>query len=188
MDNTRTKFEEAQVGDVVICYDENLLDQTEHKMVITSIEDDEHEVCESNPLGRKLYGDDMSDEAHNQVCMVHPGNFVSIRPIATDWRELYDYVYDNYFENCVELSSGFFNFNVKMPKKDILFAWKYLEEKINEDEVFREENGQIFDEEDFVPEGEYEDIYEGNCMVFLDAFNDPRFHRVAEGEEACFIY
>ena len=75
-----------------------------------------------------------------------------------------------------------------MPKKDILYAWKFLEEKINEDEVFREENGQIFDEEDFVPEGEYEDIYEGNCMTFLDTFDDPRFHRVAEGEEACFIY
>ena len=93
-----------------------------------------------------------------------------------------------YLSKCRESGRGIMQYRLNLPSETKQRLWKYLEEKINEDEVFREENRQIFDEEDFVPEGEYEDIYEGNCMVFLDAFNDPRFHRVAEGEEACFIY
>lgn len=201
MDNTRKDFDQVKVGDVVVCYDEYQHDYVEHEMVVTSIEDDKADVCEDNPLGRKLYGNDITDYSdESMICMVHPGNFVSIRPVPTNADELFKYVYDAYMNDSVELSSAYFDFNVKMPEKDILLAWKLAQENINGDYVYRsagtkewiDETRPVYDEDDnFVPEGEYEDIYEGKAGEFLSKFNDRRFGRrdyEDSPEEFDFIY
>ena len=190
MDDSRKNFEDATIGDVIICYDEYSHDYVEHKMVVTSIENDPCNICEDNPKGRTLYGHDISDESvDGYISVVNPGNFVGIRPVPTTARELFDYVVEDYQKCSVELNTAYLNFKVKMPEKEILLAWKELEETVNSDYVCRIENDVKYDENcDFIPEGEFEDVYEGNCMEYLDNFKDPRFHRFDDEYETSFIY
>jgi hypothetical protein len=195
MDNTRKDFDQVKVGDVVICYDEYQHDYVEHEMLVTSIEDDKADVCEGNLLGRRLYGDDTTDENdESRISMVHPGNFVSIRPVPTNADELYEYVHDYFMNSSVELSTAYFGINVRMREKDILLAWKMAQEDLNGDYVYRDGDGdgENDSDEDFIPEGEYEDIYEGIAEEFLNNFKDTRFHRKdypgEEDEEFDFIY
>ncbi len=117
--------------------------------------------------------------------------------VITTADELYDKVFNDYMDNSVELSTEYFDVTVKMPKKDILLTYKHLEEDINGDYVCRvEQDNQLgkqeYDEDkDFIPTGEYEDIYEGNCKDFLDAFKDKRFRRYTDEDddsEVDFIY
>lgn len=99
-------------------------------------------------------------------------------------KELETYVYDAYHDDDVELNSEFFDVQVKMPKKDILIAYANIQDTINGDAVVRLTNINLatFEgyvgrcdidttEVDLIPEGEYEDIYEGNCKDFLKSFN-----------------
>ncbi len=85
-------------------------------------------------------------------------------------KEFFDHVMEEYRKDDVELSSLFFDFNIKMKKVDILETYAELQDTINGDDVVRMENGGPVDE--LIPAGEFEDVYEGNCKEFLERFND----------------
>ncbi len=93
-----------------------------------------------------------------------------ITDIITSSKEMVDHVLDEYRKDDAELSSLFFDFGVKMKKADILSAYAELQRIINGDSVIRLEDGKEADE--FMPNGMYTEIYEGNCMAFLEGFND----------------
>ena len=73
-------FLEVKVGDIVVCYDEYNHDYVEHKVKITSIEEDEEYATKTNPKGRVLYGDDLTyaDDDELMVCVVYESNFVKL--------------------------------------------------------------------------------------------------------------
>lgn len=99
--------------------------------------------------------------------------------VITDSDELEDYILEEYNKESVELSSLFFDVQVCMPKRDILEAYQSIQHLINGDYVGRfdavkDMDGNIIDWEErdtFIEDGEFEDIYEGNCKDFLNSFN-----------------
>ena len=100
---------------------------------------------------------------------------------------LYEYVCKGYKANEVELSSAFFDVNVEMPEKDIIETFARCQKEINGDDCVCIKDG--IEQEELIPEGEYQDIYKGNCQRYLDAFDDKRFHRfIDEEEEVDFVY
>lgn len=107
-----------------------------------------------------------------------------IKNTITTTKELENYVYNEYHNDDIELNSEFFDVQVKMPKKDILTAYANIQDTINGDAIVRLTNINLASfegyvgrctidttEVDLIPEGEYEDIYEGNCKDFLRGFN-----------------
>ena len=99
---------------------------------------------------------------------------------------LIDHVFDDYRKYDVELSGLFFDFDVKMKEKDIIEAYKYIQHEINGDIIYRVKKGVNFDpeteflteeevdayfEDKIMSEGEFEEVYEGNCQGFLESFN-----------------
>ena len=90
-------------------------------------------------------------------------------PIETK-EALYWYVRNDYMKYDQELSSLHFDVKVRMPKRDILETYKYLQKDINGDEVVRLVNG--VESSIFIPRGEYKDIFNGNCKDFLESFNE----------------
>lgn len=103
--------------------------------------------------------------------------------VITTANELENYIYDEYRKYDTELNGLFFDVQVKMVKKDILTAYANIQKNINGDDVLRllepeledigEERPNIWGTDtDLIPEGEYEEIYEGNCKDFLESFND----------------
>lgn len=73
-------FLDVNVGDVIICYDEYNHDYVEHKLKVTSIEENGEYVTETNPKGRVLYGDDLTygDDDELMICTVFESNFISV--------------------------------------------------------------------------------------------------------------
>lgn len=71
---------DVNVGDVIICYDEYNHDYVEHKLKVTSIEENGEYVTETNPKGRVLYGDDLTygDDDELMICTVFESNFISV--------------------------------------------------------------------------------------------------------------
>ena len=101
-------------------------------------------------------------------------------------KEFYDHVLAEYWRDTVELNSLHFDVYVKMKEKDIIETYAEIQCAINGDEVVRIENGIIQD--DLIPEGEYETLYEGNCRKYLESFNtNPRFARFCDEEKLDFI-
>jgi hypothetical protein len=86
-----------------------------------------------------------------------------------------------------------------MKKKDILLAYANIVKNINGDSVIRlskpikieknesEDENVWGTEEHLIPEGEYDEIYEGNCKDFLENFNgkesETGLYRVMDYEE-----
>lgn len=103
--------------------------------------------------------------------------------VITGGEELVCRVIDKYHREDVELSSLFFDVHVRMPKKEILRAYAKCQEIINGDEVVRVEDGVIQDE--LVPEEEqFDQVYDGSCMEFLESFNgQTRFRRYMDENE-----
>lgn len=100
--------------------------------------------------------------------------------------ELINSVLTEYRKESEELNSLFFDFDVKMKKSDILESYKELQRIINGDNVIRMVDGKEADE--FIKEGTYTDVYEGNCMDFLESFNlSNEFKRFTDDEELSFI-
>lgn len=102
--------------------------------------------------------------------------------IYTTENEIENHVYDEYRKYDTELNGLFFDFPVKAPEKVLLFAYANIQKNINGDSVMRLENPEIEEtnepndniwgkDVDLIPEGEYEDIYEGNMKDFLESFN-----------------
>lgn len=92
--------------------------------------------------------------------------------------ELESYVLKEYNMYDTELNALFFDVQVHMQKRDILKTYKKLVEQINGDHLGRyefhhnEADGIVIDYEfeEFLPEGEYEEAFEGNCKDFLESF------------------
>lgn len=118
--------------------------------------------------------------------------------VITTADELENYIYDEYRKYDTELNGLFFDVHVKMKEKDILRAYATIQKNINGDDVIRllepeieetdEPNDNIWGiDADLIPEGEYEDIYEGNCKDFLESFNEKELEtgicRVMDCEE-----
>lgn len=102
--------------------------------------------------------------------------------VYTNEEEIENRVYEDYRKYDTELNSLFFDFQVKAPEKVLLETYAEIQHTINGDYVIRLEDPEIEEtgdcdnniwgkEVDLIPEGEYEDIYEGNYKDFLESFN-----------------
>lgn len=99
--------------------------------------------------------------------------------VATD---IENKVFQDYRNESTELNALFFDFDVKMSKRELLELYFEIVYQINGDYVIRLDDF-TFDKtaekitvtgheaKDLIPEGIYEDIYEGNYKDFLEAFN-----------------
>ena len=89
-------------------------------------------------------------------------------------QELIDKVYDDYVNNSVELSMAYFDFDVDMPKNEILSAYSDLQFMCNGDDV------------------EFpwtEGCYAGNCAEFLKKCGeDARYRRYDKDYEYDFVF
>lgn len=116
-------------------------------------------------------------------------NLANGEPLTTK-DALYWYVKNDYMNYDQELSSLHFDVNVCMRKRDILEVYRQLQKDINGDEVVRLVNG--VEREDFIPKGEYKDVFEGNCKDFLESFNgreyETGFCRYNGEEQLDFIW
>lgn len=94
--------------------------------------------------------------------------------MITTRQELIDKVYDDYVNNSVELSMAYFDFDVDMPKNEILSAYSDLQFMCNGDDVeFPWTDGK----------------YTGNCAKFLEECDkDPRYRRFNGDEEVEFTF
>ncbi len=110
--------------------------------------------------------------------------------VFTDVKELVNFVCEDYHRYDTELNSLFFNFNVRMKKRDILLAYSEIQDIINEDSIVYIGGFMNIDIDGYFEndDADYTDIYEGNCMEFLESFNGSGiFARVAEEEIVDFI-
>ena len=108
--------------------------------------------------------------------------------MITSISDLINHATSEYIKDDVEFSASFFDVEVSMPKKNIIYAYAECQTKINSDECVCIDKGMRL--EDIIPAGEFEDIYTGNCKDFLLTLNnDVRFHRFTnEGEEVEFVF
>lgn len=112
-------------------------------------------------------------------------------PVYTDSRSIKNKIYEEYRKNDTELNSLFFDFQVKMPEKELLKIYSEVVHVINGDDVIKLEdvkiqssnfstfpiesilrNAIIGRKMDLIPEGQYEEIYEGSFKDFLESFNN----------------
>lgn len=63
-------FEEIEVGDVVVVFDDAAHDYTEHKILVQSIE--------NTSEGTLCYGEDLTDDTDNCITVVNELNFVRV--------------------------------------------------------------------------------------------------------------
>ena len=101
---------------------------------------------------------------------------------------MYKHVMDEYNKYDTELNGLFFDFRVRMQKKDIMRTYAKLQSDINGDWVLRFANDKGKDE--LIPNTpEWDEIYEGNCKDFLESFNgSDEFRRYNDGERVDFVW
>lgn len=102
--------------------------------------------------------------------------------------DMYKHVMDEYNKYDTELNGLFFDFRVRMSKKDIMETYAELQSDINGDFVGRFENDKEQDE--LIPHApEWFEVYEGNCKDFLESFNgSDEFRRYNDGERVDFVW
>ena len=104
-------------------------------------------------------------------------------PVYTDSRSIKNKIYEEYRKNDTELNSLFFDFQVKMPEKELLKIYSEVVHVIDGDDVMKLEDVKIQSSDfstntiigrkmDLTPEGQYEEIYEGSFKDFLESFNN----------------
>lgn len=104
-------------------------------------------------------------------------------PVYTDSRSIKNKIYEEYRKYDTELNSLFFDFQVKMPKKELLKIYSEVVHVINGDDVVKLEDVKIQLSDfstntiigrrmDLITEGQYEEIYEGSFKEFLESFNN----------------
>ena len=104
-------------------------------------------------------------------------------PVYTDSRSIKNKIYEEYRKNDTELNSLFFYFQVKMPEKELLKIYSEVVHVIDGDDVMKLEDVKIQSSDfstntiigrkmDLIPEGQYEEIYEGSFKDFLESFNN----------------
>lgn len=106
--------------------------------------------------------------------------------MITDQKAMYDYVIMEYQKYDTELNGLYFDFDVRMKEREILDTYALIQYTINGDEVVRIEKD--VQEEPLIPEGEFEGIYEGNCMEYLERYNNSNFARYCDDEKLDFIF
>ena len=95
-------------------------------------------------------------------------------PVYTDSRSIKNKIYEEYRKYDTELNSLFFDFQVKMPEKELLKIYSdvvKLEDAKIQSSGFST-NTIIGRRMDLIPEGQYEEIYEGSFKEFLESFNN----------------
>lgn len=103
-------------------------------------------------------------------------------PVYTDSRSIKNKIYEECRKYDTELNSLFFDFQVKMPKKELLKIYSEVVHVINGDDVVKLEDVKIQLSDfstntiigrrmDLIAEGQYEEIYEGSFKEFLESFN-----------------
>lgn len=104
-------------------------------------------------------------------------------PVYTDSRSIKNKIYEEYRKNDTELNSLFFDFQVKMPEKELLKIYSEVVHVIDGDDIMKLEDVKIQSSDfstntiigrkmDLIPEGQYEEIYEGSFKDFLESFNN----------------
>lgn len=104
-------------------------------------------------------------------------------PVYTDSRSIKNKIYEEYRKNDTELNSLFFDFQVKMPEKELLKIYSEVVHVIDGNDVMKLEDVKIQSSDfstntiigrkmDLIPEGQYEEIYEGSFKDFLESFNN----------------
>lgn len=104
-------------------------------------------------------------------------------PVYTDSRSIKNKIYEEYRKYDTELNSLFFDFQVKMPEKELLKIYSEVVHVINGDDVAKLEdvkiqlsdfstNTIIGKRMNLIAEGQYEEIYEGSFKEFLESFNN----------------
>lgn len=104
-------------------------------------------------------------------------------PVYTDSRSIKNKIYEEYRKNDTELNSLFFDFQVKMPEKELLKIYSEVVHVIDGDDVMKLEDVKIQSSDfstntiigrkmDLIQEGQYEEIYEGSFKDFLESFNN----------------
>lgn len=104
-------------------------------------------------------------------------------PVYTDSRSIKNKIYEECRKYDTELNSLFFDFQVKMPKKELLKIYSEVVHVINGDDVVKLEDVKIQLSDfstntiigrrmDLIAEGQYEEIYEGSFKEFLESFNN----------------
>lgn len=104
-------------------------------------------------------------------------------PVYTDSRSIKNKIYEEYRKYDTELNSLFFDFQVKMPKKELLKIYSEVVHVINGDDVVKLEDVKIQLSDfstntiigrrmDLIAEGQYEEIYKGSFKEFLESFNN----------------
>lgn len=104
-------------------------------------------------------------------------------PVYTDSRSIKNKIYEEYRKNDTELNSLFFDFQVKMPEKELLKIYSEVVHVIDGDDVMKLEDVKIQSSDfstntiigrkmDLISEGQYEEIYEGSFKDFLESFNN----------------
>ncbi len=138
-------------------------------------DDDDPDSFEYDPTSFDITGAYMSG---GNACVIHAKSYKVIHETITEKGDLVRKVEDAYVNDSVELNSSFFDFDVDMPKQDILEAYAEIQKKINGD---------------IVSYPEQSDNYIGNCKDFLTCLNDfpfdcDRYERFAKnGEKLDFI-
>lgn len=96
--------------------------------------------------------------------------------------DIIDYVLNEYRKYDTELNSLFFDFHVRLKEKILLKAYAEIQYIVNGDDVIRLENPNMSKnkdddviitgkEVDLIPDGAYENVYDGNYKDFLENFN-----------------
>ena len=104
-------------------------------------------------------------------------------PVYTDSRSIKNKIYEEYRKNDTELNSLFFDFQVKMPEKELLKIYSEVVHVIDGDDVMKLEDVKIQSSDfstntiigrrmDLITEEQYEEIYEGSFKEFLESFNN----------------
>ena len=120
------------------------------------------------------------DRVYKSYCKSTADNTM---PVYTDSRSIKNKIYEEYRKNDTELNSLFFDFQVKMPEKELLKIYSEVVHVIDGDDVMKLEDVKIQSSDfstntiigrkmDLIPEGQYEEIYEGSFKDFLESFNN----------------
>ncbi len=170
-------------------------DTTRSYMCMVSLEP--HDEDKAMQLFEEIYRKKMheADEAYKEVCGLYEefnhawADIIEENTIKTA-DDMYKRVTDEYRKYDTELNGLFFNFQVRMPARDIMETYAKLQQDINGDSVLRFENDKEADH--LVPNTpDWDEIYEGNCETFLEYFNKHEelgFRRYNDDEQVDFIW
>lgn len=156
-----------------------------------------HDEDKAMQLFEEIYRKKMhlAHEAYKEACVQYEDFNYAWKDITEENTiktadDMYKRVRDEYDKYDTELNGLFFNFQVRMPVRDIMETYAKLQYDINGDSVLRFENGKEADQ--LVPNTpDWDKVYEGNCQTFLEYFNKHKelgFRRYNDEEQVDFVW